>query len=161
MWFIFNLHTRNILHLYWIHTYYISNIQGMHEHVVWKETLTWNATLCTWLQTPIHAVPLLKANCPIWDPPPLVALPFPLPSSRQHNVYLHTDDINMPNSSSVGHMKELLYCSTPASKGAILPNLYLANRTAILLRSGNKATVPLHAANRSPICSSQVIELPH
>jgi hypothetical protein len=127
-----------------------------------KTPLTWNVGSLYVAANPHPCCSLAQSQLPHLRPsPPLVTLPFPLPSSRQHNVYLHADDINMPDSSSVGHRKELLYCSTPASKGAILPNLHLANRTAILLRSGNKATVLLHAANRSPSCSTQVIELLH
>ncbi len=65
--------------------------------------------LCTWRRIPILAGPLLKAKCPIWDSPPPpspIALPTKLPSSCQHDVYLHTDDINTPNSSSVGHSND-------------------------------------------------------
>jgi hypothetical protein len=65
------------------------------------KTLLGTSASCEWQRIPILAGPVLKANCPIWDPTP-VAFPSPLPSSRQH-VYLHTNDINVPTSFSVGH----------------------------------------------------------
>ncbi len=45
---------------------------------------------------------LAQSQLPYLRPSPLflVALPFPLPTSRQHDIYLHTDDT--PGSSTVG-----------------------------------------------------------
>ncbi len=77
--------------------------------VVWKKSLTWNVGSLSMIANLYLAGPLLKANCPITNP-------LPMPSSRQHNIYLHTDDINKPLSSRVGHgtlvlFEMLSYCS--------------------------------------------------
>jgi hypothetical protein len=51
----------------------------------------------------IHAGPLLKANCPLWDPPSICCPPLYIALFPPTWCYLHTDDINTPNSSSVWH----------------------------------------------------------
>ncbi len=89
------------------HALYIKNVKGMHEVIIWKKPLTWNiVSLYMAAKIPILAGPLLEANCPILRPPLLLPHP-PLPSFRQHNTYLHTDDINTSDS-SVGHTILLL-----------------------------------------------------
>jgi hypothetical protein len=71
-----------------------------------ENTLFGTAALPTWQRITILAGPLLKANCPTLDPPPLYC-PLPhCPLSCQRNIYLHTDDINTPDSSSVRHSYE-------------------------------------------------------
>jgi hypothetical protein len=63
---------------------------------------------CTWLQTPILAGLLHRTICPILRAlPSPVAHPLfpPLPTNTSNT--LQTDDINIPESSSVGHTYEL------------------------------------------------------
>ncbi len=47
-------------------------------------------------ESPSSSVLCSKPTVPFETPPCC-------PLSRQHSIYLHTDDINMPNSSSVWH----------------------------------------------------------
>ncbi len=77
-WFIFNLHTRNIFLLYRIHKYYISNIQGMHELIEWKETPYLEFRLFVHVsESPSLLVPCSKPTAPFETSPPFVALPSP------------------------------------------------------------------------------------
>ncbi len=56
-----------------------------------------------WRRIPILAGPLLKANCAILGHPPPHC-----PPSRQCSITIHTDDINMLDSSSVGYNNEII-----------------------------------------------------
>jgi hypothetical protein len=59
--------------------------------------------LCTKKRTSTLAGSMLRVNYPIFSPPALPQLP-PFAPSRPHMQTLTiTDDINMPESSSVGH----------------------------------------------------------
>jgi hypothetical protein len=46
---------------------------------------------------------LAQSQLPLFENSPSVSPPAPLLSSRQHNIYLHTDDTNMPDPSAVRH----------------------------------------------------------
>jgi hypothetical protein len=76
MWFIFNLHTRNIFLLYRIHMYYISNIQGMHELIVWKETPYLECWLFVHGSNPHPCWSLAQSQLPHLRPPPPCCPPF-------------------------------------------------------------------------------------
>jgi hypothetical protein len=103
--FIYNLHRGNIFLLYWIHTCITCyNTHGMHEFILWKRKvlLLGMAAPCTWQRISFLAGPLLKANHPIWGPPSIALLPIALfPGNTE--FFLHSDYINKPDPSSVGH----------------------------------------------------------
>jgi hypothetical protein len=72
-----------------------------------KNPLLGMVALSTQLQMPILAGSLLRVSCLI---PVTLHCTLPhSPSSYQYSITMHTDDINMPESSSVGHMTHCLY----------------------------------------------------
>jgi hypothetical protein len=52
---------------------------------------------------PIPGRSFAQSQLPHLRPPPLIALSYIALIPAKPSTYLHTDDINMPDSSSVGH----------------------------------------------------------
>jgi hypothetical protein len=75
----------------------------MHELIVWKETPYLECWLFVHGSNPHPCWSLAQSQLPHLRPPTSLLPSLPLPSSCQHKVYLHTNDISKPDSSSVGH----------------------------------------------------------
>jgi hypothetical protein len=73
------------------------------DSMKWKALLLEVVTLCSRMWTPALASPMLRINCPIFQPlarPQTSPFPPTLPCMR---TFTSTDDINMPDSSSIRH----------------------------------------------------------
>jgi hypothetical protein len=110
----FNLHKRNIFFSYRTCTYtYVS--ENIQMHMICfdeKKPLTWNGG-SSYMAGKRQFTSLLlhcsgSTDCPIPEPLPHCTLPY-FPSSCQYSITIHTDDINMPDSSSVGHTTSFFF----------------------------------------------------
>jgi hypothetical protein len=70
-----------------------------------KKSLTWNVSSLHMVVNLHPCWSFAQSQLPHFKIPPLPLPPltYPLPSSHQHSIYLHKDDIDKPNSSSVRH----------------------------------------------------------
>jgi hypothetical protein len=106
MWFNFNLHRKNIL-FFLLDTHIIILHCNFMIYLCKKGPLTWNGSFLDMVVNPYPWWSLAQSQLPHFKNPHLTPTPFPFPpSSRQHEQYysVHTDDIQMAKSSSVGHI---------------------------------------------------------
>ncbi len=100
-WFIFNLHRRNIFLLYQIHTLYVTILKVCMNLLRKKRKKTHYLECRIFIhgsESPSLSFSCSKPTAPFETPPSLYC-----PPTRKHSIYLYTDSINMPESSSVGH----------------------------------------------------------
>ncbi len=117
--------------------------------------------LFPWRWIPILAIPLLKANCPILrTPSPSVSPSLRMPSSRQHNIYLYTDDINTPNSSCVRHCTDSVNNCVPAEPALSLcisgATCCVQSKQSVVLPAVGSLATPVELIQSVTHCSLEI-----